>query len=132
MSFKLEQPRNFADDEIAGSDAEPGAKLHVVIGGKEWFEFKTAEYFCILFRPADTGGQMLIFHGVSNDDEMAGNARGKFFSRAKGEICPRALKRPKRRSVNGVNNDRDTGAFCRQAAQESPFGAVSVDNVRPL
>ena len=59
VALELEQPRDFADDEIAGGNSQLSAELQVIFRREKWFERKAAEDFGVLFRRADAGGEVL-------------------------------------------------------------------------
>ena len=79
MAFQLEEPRDFANDDVAGSEAETGSQLEIVGRAKKWAKIETAEDFRVLRGRADAGSQILMFHRVSNDNEMGGDLGGVAF-----------------------------------------------------
>ena len=81
VALEFEQPRDFADDEIAGLQTKLRAEGGVVFRREKRFERKAAENFRVLLRPADAGGEVLGFHGIGDDDEMCRGAGGILFRR---------------------------------------------------
>ena len=92
VALEFEQPRDFADDEIAGLQTKLRADGGVVFRREKRFERKAAENFRVLLRPADAGGEVLGFHGIGDDDEMCRGAGGIFFGGAKDEIGQRRFE----------------------------------------
>ncbi len=86
MAFELEEPRNFADDEIVWRNAQFFAKLRIVFRIEKRFEGEAAEDFCVLLRPTDAGGEVLFFHRGGDDDEMSRGPGSLFFGGAKGKV----------------------------------------------
>ena len=87
VALELEQPRDFADDEIVRRDAEGFAEFQIIFRRKKRFERKAAENFRVLLRPSDAGGEVLRFHRVGDDDEMGRGAGGLFFGGAENKIA---------------------------------------------
>src|SRR5215471_18166957 len=45
VAFKLEQPRDFANDDVLRCEAKTGAQLDIVCSGKKWAKIETAQDF---------------------------------------------------------------------------------------
>ena len=86
VALELEQPGDFADDEIIRRDAECFAKFQIIFRGKKRFEREAAENFRVLLRLPDAGGEILRLHRVGDDDEMGGGVGGFFFRGAENKI----------------------------------------------
>src|SRR4051794_40784994 len=43
VTFQLEQPRDFANDDVVGRETQSGAKLRIVLGGEKRREIEAAE-----------------------------------------------------------------------------------------
>src|SRR5882724_426891 len=132
VALELEEPGDFADDEIIRRDSQLLAQCHVIPRGEKRFQREGAENFCILFRPADSGGEILIFHRFGDDDEMSRRKSRVFFRRAKNEIAQAILKISKRWAVNCMDDNRNAGASGGEASKNSRLAAVRVDDVRFL
>ena len=130
VPLEFEEPGDFADDDIVRREAQPGAELEVVGRGEERFEREAAEDLGVLVRAPDAGGQVLLLHGFGNDHEMRGDPGGITFRRTKQRVGERTLEGAEGRSVNRVENDRDTCAGRGQPPQNARFAAVGVDNLR--
>ncbi len=116
----------------SGSNTVSGAERKVVFRSEKRFELKAAEDFRVLRRPADAGGEVLLLHRIGNDDEMTRDAGSIFFGGAENEIGGGILKIAKRRAVNRVDDDGNTGASGGEPAENARLAAVGVDDVRFL
>ena len=131
VAFELEEAGDLSHDEIVRLESVSRAKVGVVGGGEEGFERKTAEDAGELIRVADACLEELLRHRVRDGDEVRGASGGVTLGGGEDEVGKRALKRAKRRAVNGVDDDGNTGAFRRQPAKDARLAAVGVNDVRP-
>src|SRR6185312_17256217 len=131
MAFEFEEPGDLSDDDVLRRNSQFGAKLGIVLGGKEWREIEAAENFCVLPSPPNPRRKVLFRHGVGDGDKMSGDAPGAPFRGAKNEIGESALKFSERGSVNGVDDDRHSGACGRKPSQDAGLAAVCMNNLRP-
>src|SRR5208282_5219629 len=92
MALQFKQPRDFADDEIAGLQTESRTDGGVVFRREKWLQRKAAENFRVSFRPANAGGEVLGFHRIGDDDEVCRNAGGMFFCGAEDKVGGGVLK----------------------------------------
>src|SRR5439155_8036183 len=90
VSLELEQPGDGSNDHIAGRKAKGGAKWSIVRTVKVGFEHEAAENSGVTFRPADTSGEVLLFHGFGDDDEVSGDFGRETFRAAKEDVDLRA------------------------------------------
>ena len=81
VAFEPEQARDFADNEIVWRNAEFFSEFQIVFRVEKRFEREAAENFRVLLRPADASREILLFHRISDDDEMGRSACGKIFRR---------------------------------------------------
>jgi hypothetical protein len=129
MAFELEEARNLADDEIIGQEAKTGAEGEVIGGGEERFEGKAAQDRGVLGASPDASGEVLARHGFGDHNKVRGDAGSVALGRTENEIREKALKRAEGRAVHRVNNDGDTGTGSGEAAEDSSFAAVGMDNI---
>src|ERR1035441_2576336 len=76
VPLELEQPRDFADDEIAGINSQFFPQFQIIFRRKKWLEREAAEDFGVLLRPANAGGEIFVLHRIGDDDEMRRGAGG--------------------------------------------------------
>ena len=86
MPLELEKTGDLADDDVVRREAELGAQLQVVGGGEERLKREATEDPCELARTSDSGGQVLLLHGLSHDDEVCGNLGGMTLRRTKQRV----------------------------------------------
>jgi len=129
VAFELEQPCDFAYDEIAVRQTESAAECGIVFRRQKRFECKTAEDFCVLLRAANSGSQVLLPHRIGDGDEMGGRAGGVLLGCAKNQIGNCSLEFAKRRAVNSVYDCGYAGPPGGEPPQDARLAAVGVDQV---
>src|ERR1044071_2026940 len=98
---------------------------------KKWFESEAAKDSGVLLGTPDTGGEVLLFHGIGDHNEMGCDAGGQSFGRAKGDVAQVSLEGTKGGPMDGVDNQGYTSSSCGQATQYTGFAAMGMDDVRP-
>jgi hypothetical protein len=129
MAFECEQARDFSDDEVGGIEVETRAEGGIGLSLKIRFEIKAAVNSGILVRLPDAGVQVLVDHGIGDRDEMGGDAGGELFGVAEREVGKSPLERPKRRTMDGMDNDWHAGTTGRQSPEETGLAAVGMDDM---
>jgi hypothetical protein len=130
VTFEGEEAGDHADDEMIIAETEAFSEGRVRAGFEEWGEVEATEDAGELVGAADAGGEVLLGHGIRDRDEMRGGAGGDGLGDAEGGIGGSFLEWAERWAMDGVDNDGDAGAAGGEAAEETGFTAVGVDDVR--
>ena len=100
----------------------------IIFRGEQLVHGEAAQNFCILARLSDSGGEVLIFHRIGNDNEMSSDARRPAFCGAKNEIWQQSLKGAERGPMDRMHYDRNTGTGGSKASKNSSFATMGVDD----
>src|SRR2546423_1120227 len=132
MPFEIRQPRDLPHDDICRGDSEGLTQICIVRRIFERLKGKAAKNPRVLIFATDTGSEILLLHGIGDDDEMRGHLCCVSFGGTEHKIGEGALKRAERRAMNGMNNHWDTGACSGHSAENPRLSAVSVNYIRTL
>jgi hypothetical protein len=130
MALEFEEPGDFADDDILRGKVEMGTEGLVGWEVEEGVDGKAAVNFGVLLRGSDAGGEILGFHGIGHDDEMGSVSASGYFGGAEEKVGCGVLKGTKGRAMNGMNNDGDASPGGGEAAEDTGFATVGVDDIR--
>jgi hypothetical protein len=128
VAFEFEESGDHADDEVIGLEAEVAAELGVGLGVEAGLDGEAAEDAGVLGGLADAGGEVLIAHGMGDDDEVVGVTAGESFGGAKEGIGGGALEGAEGGAVDGMDDDGDAGVVCGEASEDAGFAAMGMDD----
>src|SRR5262245_50502501 len=118
MPLQLKQPGDLANNDVAWLKAEPGTRFRMIRDGKIRVGIKAAEDGGVLIAASDSGGDILAGHGFGDRDKVGGYPGCAAFSGAKDPIRQCALEGAEGRSVDRMDDNRNTRLRGGEAAED--------------
>ncbi len=129
MALEVKEAGDFADHDILRADSVFRSQVQVVSRLQIGLEIEARKNAAVELRRADPGAEILVAHGICDDDKMMGETPGKAFGVFEKEIGSPALEIPERGSVNGMNDTGNARHPGRKSTHQTGLAAMRMHNI---